>query len=63
MEITRLDKFINLLTLDKNEKVKARCNNCGRGIFNLDGDWAKNGLCVYCWELVEKMKEYMDKNG
>jgi len=46
-----LDKFTNLLTLREEEKVKARCNHCGRTIFNLSSGWAKTGLCIYCWEL------------
>ena len=44
------DKIINLLNPRKS-KIKAYCGHCSRGVFNLNSKWAKEGLCIYCWDM------------
>lgn len=44
------DIFFNLFT-SKKEKVKAYCGHCSRGVFNLNTRWARQGLCIYCWDM------------
>ena len=63
-KLTLGDKFINLVTLEKDEKVKGYCGRCNNPVFNLNSRWTKRGVCVYCYDIVEKddyIKELEEK--
>jgi len=49
-KIDLLDKIINL-TSKKKSRVKGYCSNCRKPVFNLTNKWAKEGLCIFCWEM------------
>jgi len=55
-KIAFFDKALNIVT-PKSIKIRAYCGHCGRVVFRLHSKWAKQGLCVYCWESQEGIKK------
>ncbi len=42
-----LDRIINIFLSEQN-KVKTYCQICNRPIFNLNSEFGKEEMCVYC---------------